>query len=102
MVKPRPAVVSKFSSTGLVKEDMLARKVGHAKMGKALAGKANFGLAKNTMATYQTTINHLERCQRETGKDMSLPFNEVKTLQFVVQNIGDVTLYCMLHTQGDH
>ena len=83
VVQPKPALVNKFSTNGLVKGDNLARKLGDAQMGKALAEKANFGLAKNTIATYQTTINHIERCQRETGKDMSLPFDEVKTLRSV-------------------
>ena len=82
-IRPKPVDVAKFSSTGLVKGDLLGRKINDQKMGKALAGKANFGLAKNTWATYQTTINHIKTCQLETGKDMSLPFDEVKTLIFV-------------------
>ena len=52
-------------------------------MAKALAGKANFGLAKKTWEVYQTALNHLERCRVETGMDMSLPFTKVKTLQLV-------------------
>ena len=52
-------------------------------MAKALAEKANYGLAKKTWETYQTAANHLETCQQETGHDMSLPFSSVKTLQFV-------------------
>ena len=48
-----------------------------------LAKFANFGLAQSTWSCYKTVLNHLDRCENETGTDLSLPFNLHKTLTFV-------------------
>ena len=73
----------KFSTKGLINVEALTAKLGDTGMAEALAKKANFGLSKQTWATYKTTINHLETCQRETGADLTLPFDSEKTLKFV-------------------
>ena len=83
VIKPVPVSKDKFSGAGLVSAEALYEKLGNMEMAVALAKKANFGLSKQTHATYATTIKHIETCQRETGEDLSLPFNYVKTLKFV-------------------
>ena len=80
---PVQSTRQKFSSKGLVSKEALYGRVKNPKTAEALAMKANFGLSKNTWATYQTTLNHLVACSEETGTDMSFPFNEEKTLEFV-------------------
>ena len=82
-MKPTISTKQKFSTAGLVEMEALLGKVKNPKTAQALADKANFGLSQKTWSTYQTTINHLERCREETGADMSLPFNEEKSLEFV-------------------
>jgi hypothetical protein len=57
--------------------------LGNETLALALSRKANFGLARNTWATYKTSVNHLGRCQNETGMNMNLPFDLKKTLTFV-------------------
>ena len=83
LVRPRPGVQQKFSSKGLVSMDALGDKLRHPETAQALSLKTNFGLSSNTWATYQTTINHLDTCSKDTGADISLPFNVSKTLEFV-------------------
>ena len=48
-----------------------------------LAKMANFGLSGRTWATYGSAVNNLQRCQEETGIDMSLPFDSNKVLEFI-------------------
>ena len=50
---------------------------------RQLAKVANFGLTARTKETYQTPINHISKCQEETGTDMTLPFDLNKTLEFI-------------------
>ena len=73
----------KYSAKGMVRKEALYGRVRNPKTAEALAKKANFGLSKNTWETYQTTLNHLITCSEETGTDMSFPFDENKTLEFV-------------------
>ena len=74
----------KFNGVGLVKPEALMARVRNRDTAKALAKKANYGLAANTKESYQTAVNHLKRCEDETGADMSLPFNETKPGSFLV------------------
>ena len=48
-----------------------------------LTKMANFGLARRTWSTYGSAVNNLNRCQEETGIDMSLPFDSNKVLEFI-------------------
>ena len=62
---------------------VFANKVKDFKTAEALASKANFGITTNTHNTYQTSINHVKKCEEDTGVSMTLPFNENKTLEFL-------------------
>ena len=50
---------------------------------EALARKANYGLTINTHESYKVAINHIRRCEEDVGVNMSLPFNQSKTLEFL-------------------
>ena len=73
----------KYSGEGLVQAAAIEGRVRSRETARDLAKVANFGLAARTKETYQTTINHIGRCQEETGADMSLPFTLDKTLEFI-------------------
>ena len=66
-----------------MKPEALMAKVKSRETAEALARKANYGLAENTKESYRTAINHLRRCEEDSGVDMSLPFDDNKTLQFL-------------------
>ena len=67
----------------MVKADTFVDKGLEEGLSQILAGMANHGLASRTWKGYEVVINHLTRCQLETGVDMSLPFDEVKLLTIV-------------------
>lgn len=48
-----------------------------------LARSANHAVAKHTWLSYKTAHNMLEKCEFETGADLSFPLDEDKTLIFV-------------------
>ena len=73
----------KFSGEGLVKPEALLYRVGSLRTAQALAKKANHGYASSTQESYQMAINHINRCEQEIGVNMSLPFDDKKTLEFV-------------------
>lgn len=73
----------KFNGVGLVKPEALMARVRNKDTAEALARKANYGLAASTKESYQTAVNHLKRCEDETGADMSLPFNDNQTMEFL-------------------
>ena len=75
--------MKKFNGEGLVKPEALLAKVKRKETAEALARKANYGLASSTKESYRTAINHLRRCEEEIGVDMSLPFDDNKTLEFL-------------------
>ena len=66
-----------------MKAGVFSNKVKNLRTAEALASKANFGITSSTHKTYQTSISHVKKCEDDTGVDMSLPFNESKTLEFV-------------------
>ena len=80
---PRPKQKQKYSKLGLVTPTMFGDKGVETEMADLLAGFANCGLSKSTHDTYSVVINHLTRCQQETGADMSLPMNTCQILTFV-------------------
>jgi hypothetical protein len=79
----RVASKPKYSGKGLVCAEALENRVKRKETARDLARLANFGLSSRTKETYQTTINHVGRCQEETGVDMTLPFTLDKTLEFI-------------------
>lgn len=81
--RPKATMVGKFSGEGLVRPEVLLSRVGNLRTAQALAKKANHGYSSSTQESYQTAINHINRCQQEIGVDMSLPFDEKKTMEFV-------------------
>ena len=81
--RPKATVDGKFSSKGIVKAEALMTRVKDKKIAEALAKKANYGLAANTQESYKTAINHIKRCEEETGVSMSLPFDDKKTMEFL-------------------
>ena len=81
--RPKATLGGKFSEKGLVKPEALMTRVRHQKTAEALAKKANYGLAANTHDSYNTAINHLKRCEEETGVSMSLPFDDKKVMEFL-------------------
>ena len=66
-----------------MKPEALMNRVRNQKTAEALAKKANYGLAASTHDSYNTAINHLKRCEEETGVSMSLPFDDKKTMEFL-------------------
>ena len=75
--------MEKFSGEGLVRPEALVSKVKCKETAEALARKANYGMAASTKESYRTAINHLRRCEEESGVDMSLPFDDSKTFEFL-------------------
>ena len=75
--------ICKHSVNGLVTSSVLENRVVSKSTAKELATLANFGLSGKTWNTYQTTINHLNKCENDTGANMSLPFDLNKTLEFI-------------------
>jgi site-specific recombinase XerC len=73
----------KFSGKGLVRPEALLKRVQSRETAAALARKANYGLARSTQDTYQVAVNHLERCELDTGVCMSLPFDDKKVMEFM-------------------
>jgi integrase len=64
---------------------------------QSLAALGNLGVSKNTWSTYRTAKVMLAKCEAETRADLSLPFNEKKTLIFVdwlvrVRNLRGATI----------
>jgi hypothetical protein len=49
----------------------------------SLATLGNLGIAKATWSTYKTARTMVEKCERETKIDLSLPFNQRKVLVFI-------------------
>ena len=92
-----PCTKTKYCQIGMVNELMLIGKGLQPSAAKALAAFANHGLAQATWSSYSTVANHLEKCENDTGKDLSLPFNTEKTLIFVawlleVRKVKSVTV----------
>jgi integrase len=50
---------------------------------RSLADLGNLGVSKTTWSTYKTAKAMLAKCETETRSDLSLPFNERKTLIFI-------------------
>ena len=64
---------------------------------KSLAAFSNLGVSKATWSTYRTAKVMLAKCEAETSSDLSLPFDERKTLIFVdwlvrVRNLKGATV----------
>ncbi len=64
---------------------------------QSLAALGNLGVSKNTWSTYRTAKVMLAKCEAETRSDLSLPFNEKKTLIFVdwlvrIRNLKSATI----------
>jgi len=64
---------------------------------KSLAALSNLGVSKATWSTYRTAKVMLAKCETETNSDLSLPFDERKTLIFVdwlvrVRNLRGATV----------
>ena len=78
-----PSLRNKYCQLGMVKERMLIQKGLQPSQAKLMANFANHGLAQSTWSSYSTVSNHLERCEKDTGRDLSLPFNTETTLVFV-------------------
>ena len=81
----------------MVDEEVLIGKGISPNAATSLAKYANHGLAQATWSSYKTVENHIDRCERETRKDLSLPFNIEKTLTFVawlidVRGVKSITI----------
>jgi hypothetical protein len=64
---------------------------------RSLAALGNLGVSKTTWSTYRTAKVMLAKCETETRSNLSLPFNERKTLIFVdwlvrVRNLRGATV----------
>ena len=77
-MNPVPSQKMKYCTMGMVSKEILIEKGIAPSAAKSLAKFANHGLSQSTWSSYKTVANHLERCSRETGVDMSLPFNTEK------------------------
>ena len=69
--------------------------------GETLAGAMNMGLATGTWSQYKTVENHITRCSIFLNKDMSLPFDVEKTMNFIAflikeRNCSGKTIDCYL------
>ena len=74
---------AKYTENGLIRFEAILGRVGNEATAQNITNKANFGLSHNTWKSYGSSINNLKRCQEDTGEDMSLPFDDNKTLKFV-------------------
>ena len=83
MVGPKIKERPKFSKLGLVTPATLEGRGVEPEMADLLAVFANCGLSRSLHETYSVVINHLTRCQEDTGEDMSLPMDTTKILTFV-------------------
>ena len=83
MIGPAVSDKPKYSKLGLITPAFMEDRGIEADLAELLAGYANCGLSRSTHDTYCVVINHLKRCEQESGIDMSLPFNTAKMLCFV-------------------
>jgi integrase len=54
-----------------------------ADVANSIASISNIGISKSTWSTYCTAEIMLSRCSADTGADLSVPFNQRKTLLFM-------------------
>lgn len=74
---------TKYGNQGGCTAELLADLRLPTETAKALAALGNLGVAKSTWSTYRTAQTMVAKCQNDTGTDMSLPFDERKTLIFI-------------------
>jgi len=74
---------SKYSQKGGCTSELLKDLELPAETAKSIASLGNLGISKNTWSTYNTAKTMIAKCQKETGTDLSLPFNQKKVLIFI-------------------
>ena len=79
----------KYNTVGFSKSEHFRELDVFERYTETLAGASNLALAQNTKSQYKTAVRHIERVTETTGKDMSLPFDLPKTLNYVGYLIED-------------
>ena len=74
---------SKYGSKGLYTKDSFRQHNLPTRTRTFLARTANFSLAKSTWSTYQTTRNHLRKCQDQTRTSMRMPMDNTQVTVFL-------------------
>lgn len=73
----------KYGNNGLYTTESFRHQNLPRKTRSFLARTANFSLAKSTWSTYQTTRNHLKKCQEQTHVNMDMPMNSRQVTVFL-------------------
>ena len=73
---------TKYGNNGLYSLQTFADSGLPESMKEALVIMANHSLAKGTWSTYKTALNHVENCERETGKSINFPMTKADVLLF--------------------
>jgi hypothetical protein len=73
----------KYGSTGGCTAELLSELNLPAETAQSLASLGNLGVAKSTWSAYKTAKVMVDKCQSETKTDLTLPFDQKKTLIFI-------------------
>jgi hypothetical protein len=74
---------TKYGSKGGCAADLLKDLDLPRETAAALAELGNMGISRSTWSTYKTAQTLLQKCESETNADLSIPFNQKKTLIFI-------------------
>lgn len=80
---------NKYGSKGLYTKESFRQHNLPARTSSFLARTANFSLAKSTWSTYQTTRNHLRKCQEQTRVNMDMPMDNRQITVFLSWMLED-------------
>jgi hypothetical protein len=82
--RPTPVRGStKYGSKGGCAADLLRELHLPAETATALSALGNMGIAQSTWSTYKTAKTMIEKCQADVKVDLSVPFDQRKTLIFI-------------------
>jgi ligand-binding SRPBCC domain-containing protein len=73
----------KYGSTVGCTAELLSELNLPAETAQSLASLGNLGVAKSTWSAYKTAKAMVDKCQSETKTDLTLPFDQKKTLIFI-------------------
>jgi len=75
--------MAKYGKKGMLDPLDLRRQGLDKRTAKNIADMGNFGLSKSTWSNYSTARKMLEKCKRETGREMEIPLGQGDTLAFI-------------------
>jgi hypothetical protein len=74
---------SKYGQKGGCASELLKELDLPEETAKSIASLGNLGISKSTWSTYSTAKTMITKCQKDTGADLSLPFDQKKVLIFI-------------------